>query len=346
MSDVFDPNNLSISNGNYFALPHSVEESELVILSIPWDVTVSYNDGAVNGPDSIIDASEQIDLYDIHNPNGYTRGIATLPIDESLMIKSTFLRRSALKVIEYQTNGGLPCDDVIAKRLKRVNDGSVEMNEYVYAEAKQWIESKKIVCLVGGDHSTPYGLIKAVGELCGDFGILHIDAHADLRDAYEGFAFSHASIMFNVLRDVPQLSKLVQVGIRDFCDDEMSIIANNSKVDAFFDNTISERLFCGDSWKVICGDIVSKLPQKVYISFDIDGLSPEYCPSTGTPVPGGLSYAQAVFLLSEVVDSGREIVGFDLCEVSPHPSRESEWDANVGARILYKMCNLTLKSTK
>ena len=346
MSDLFNPNNLSIPNGNYFALPHSVEQSELVILSIPWDATVSYNDGTVDGPDSIIDASEQIDLYDTHYPGGYTRGIATLPIEDSLIIKSKFLRKSAIKVIEHLADGGLASDDIVAKRLRRVNDGSAEVNEYVYTTAKQWIEQGKIIALVGGDHSTPYGLIKALGEKHIDFGILHIDAHADLRDAYEGFEFSHASIMFNVLRDVPQISNLVQVGIRDFCDDEMSIIEQNPKIDTFFDNNLSEMLFCGESWKTVCDKIVSKLPEKVYISFDIDGLSPEYCPSTGTPVPGGLSYAQAIFLISEVVNSGRTIIGFDLCEVSPNPARDNEWDANVGARILYKMCNLTLKSSK
>lgn len=343
MADNFNPNNLSISNGNYFALPYTLDESRLVILSLPWDVTVSYNDGTVDAPDAIIDASEQVDLYDIHNPDGYKQGIATIPIDESFMISSKMLRKSALKVIEHQASGGSCSDESIAKKISKINEASRGVNEYTYLTAMNWMEKGKIVALVGGDHSTPYGLIKAVGEKHGEFGVLHIDAHADLRDAFEGFEYSHASIMFNVLRDVPQLSSLVQVGIRDFCDDEVSIIESDPRVETFFDVKISERLFCGDSWAKVSDDIIAKLPTKVYVSFDIDGLSPEYCPSTGTPVPGGLSYAQAVFLLNRVVESGRTIVGFDVCEVSPSGVEGDEWDANVGARILYKMCNLALK---
>ncbi|MBQ8335468.1 MAG: arginase family protein, partial [Tidjanibacter sp.] len=89
--------------------------------------------------------------------------------------------------------------------------------------------------------------------------------------------------------------------------------------------------------------MVECLPQKVYISFDIDGLAAENCPSTGTPVPGGLSFNQAVYLLDKVVRSGRKIVGFDLVEVAP-ANKDDEWDANVGARMLYKLCGLILKS--
>lgn len=343
MNNNFDPNNLSIVNGNYFALPFDPESSELVIVSVPWDATVSYREGTALAPDAIIDASAQVDLYDPHNPDGYKKGIATVPIEEEIMISNKFCRRDAVKIIEHLSDGGLVTDEVISRKLKRVNDGSAKVNKYVYDTATEWLNKGKKVALVGGDHSSPLGLIKAVGEKYDGFGVLHIDAHADLRDAYEGFTYSHASIMFNALREVDQIANLVQVGVRDFCDNEMEIIQTNPKVDTFFDHQISDRILCGEAWSTVADDIVSKLPSKVYVSFDIDGLSPDLCPSTGTPVPGGLSYGAAVFLINRVVESGREIVGFDICEVAPHSSGEDQWDANVGARVLYKLCNLALK---
>ncbi|MEG1635182.1 MAG: agmatinase family protein [Rikenellaceae bacterium] len=343
MNENFDPNNLSIVNGNYFALPFEPENSDLVIISVPWDATVSYREGASLAPDAIIDASAQVDLYDPHNPHGYKCGIATIPIEEEIMLSNKFCRRDAVKVIEHLSEGGLSTDDEISKKLKRVNDGSVVVNEYVHKTAAKWLEKGKKVALVGGDHSSPLGLIKAVGEKYEGFGVLHIDAHADLREAYEGFTYSHASIMYNSLREVPQIGKLVQVGVRDFCDSEMEIIESNPKIKTFFDHIISSRMFCGETWSSVVDDIISNLPSKVYVSFDIDGLSPFNCPSTGTPVPGGISYEASVFLINRIVESGREIVGFDLCEVAPHPSGEDQWDANVGARVLFKLCNLALK---
>lgn len=343
MNENFDPNNLSIVNGNYFALPFEPEQSDLVIVSVPWDATVSYREGTSLAPDAIIDASAQVDLYDLHNPDGYKQGIATVPIEEEIMINNKFCRRDAVKVIEHLSEGGLVTDDIVVRKLKRVNEGSINVNKYVYDTASHWLSKGKKVALVGGDHSSPFGLMKAMGDKYDSFGVLHIDAHADLREAYEGFTYSHASIMFNALNEIDQIAKIVQVGVRDFCDSEMEIINTNPRVETFFDYRISERMFGGESWSSIADDIVSKLPSKVYVSFDIDGLSPDCCPSTGTPVPGGLSFSAAIFLVNRVVDSGREIVGFDLCEVAPHSSGEDQWDANVGARVLYKLCNLALK---
>jgi agmatinase len=100
-------------------------------------------------------------------------------------------------------------------------------------------------------------------------------------------------------------------------------------------------MFEGVTWKMICDDIVASLPMQVYLSFDIDGLDPKLCPNTGTPVPGGLELEQAVYLIRRVADSGRKIIGCDLNEVVPGLD---DWDANVGARLLYKMCNLMGKS--
>lgn len=124
----------------------------------------------------------------------------------------------------------------------------------------------------------------------------------------------------------------------------MTVAADDPRVTMFDGPGLSASKFAGESWHSLCERIVARLPQQVYVSFDIDGLAPQYCPHTGTPVPGGLTFDEAVYLLSRVAASGRRIVGFDLCEVAPAPSGEDEWDANVGARMLYKLCLFALSS--
>ena len=238
--------------------------------------------------------------------------------------------------------GGSPESELMQRRLRRINEASAELNDYVYGEAKRWLDAGKKVGVVGGDHSVPLGLIRAVAGRYPGVGILHVDAHADLREAYEGFTYSHASIMYNALHEAPGVGALVQVGIRDFCDEELEVARADERVVQFTDYELAAAQFEGETWRTVCDRIVAALPRQVYVSFDIDGLSPDNCPHTGTPVPGGLSFREAVYLLAAVVESGREIVGFDLCEVGP--LRDGEWDANVGARVLYKLCNLTLKS--
>jgi agmatinase len=193
-----------------------------------------------------------------------------------------------------------------------------------------------MVAMVGGEHSVPLGYIRALSEQHERFGILQIDAHADLRKSYEGFTYSHASIMYNVLK-LPAVGRLVQVGIRDYSHDEVNLMKRAmGRVIAFLDEDIKERLYNGKTWDSICDEIVGQLPKEVYISFDIDGLDPKLCPHTGTPVAGGLEFHQAVHLIKKVALSGRIIIGFDLCEVA---GGDDDWDANVGARILFHLCN-------
>lgn len=337
----FNPNDICIPNGNYFALPYSVEESGLVIISAPWDVTTSYRPGTAYGPDAILDASLQVDLYDYDFGTNYEKGIGTHPFDEDLLELSKKARLSAEKVITHLEMGMNPTDWMTSKSLEHANEASRQMNKTIYDTAKTYIEDGKKVALVGGDHSTPLGLIKAIAEKHGEIGILHIDAHADLRKAYEGFTYSHASIMYNVLEEVKGVTRIAQVGIRDFCEDEKEIIDNDSRVTTFFDRAIQDRRFEGSTWKEVCDDIIDTLPQKVYISMDIDGLRPYYCMNTGTPVPGGLTYNELIYLLVQLVKRGREIVGFDLTEVVGNV--ENSIDANVGARLLYKLSLLTLE---
>jgi agmatinase len=197
------------------------------------------------------------------------------------------------------------------------------------------------VGVLGGDHSSPLGLMRSLAQHYDHYSILHIDAHADLRVAYEGFEFSHASIMHNALH-IPQIDRLVQVGIRDTCPAEVAAVnESGDRVVAFYDWAIQEGRFMGKTWHSQCQEMLNLLSDTVYISFDIDGLDPALCPNTGTPVPGGLQFEEAMYLLKLVGRSGKRIIGFDLCEVSPG---EDDWDGNVGARVLYRLVSSTLQS--
>ncbi|MDR2650977.1 MAG: agmatinase family protein [Prevotellaceae bacterium] len=339
----FNPNDIGLPNGNFFALPYSVDDAEIILISAPWDVTTSYRSGTANAPTRIIEASSQIDLYDADVENAWKIKIGTHQYNEEIFNESQELRKQAEKIIEHLENGGNINDISISHKLNLINKASEKLNKWIYERSKKYYEEGKIVGIVGGEHSVPFGLIKLVSERYDNLGILHIDAHADLRRAYEGFEYSHASIMYNVITKCKNISKLVQVGIRDFCNDEADFISSNDKIAAYTDFYINEQLFGGEqTWKSICNNIINNLPENVYISFDIDGLSPELCPNTGTPVPGGLSFQQAHYLLQTLAKSGKHIAGFDVCEVAPNPCNENdEYDANVGARILYKICCLT-----
>ena len=130
----------------------------------------------------------------------------------------------------------------------------------------------------------------------------------------------------------------MQVGIRDFSGGEHQYIRDNSsRVRTYFEREMKTRQFEGETFRDLADEIIAHLPQQVYISFDIDGLDPKLCPNTGTPVQGGFETEEVYYIFDKLVKSGKKIVGIDLCEVS---TSESGWDANVGARILFKLCNL------
>jgi agmatinase len=341
MTDLsnFDPNSVGNPNNNIFGLPFIEEDAAVVLLPVPWEVTVSYTAGTARAAEHICKASLQVDLIDTDIKEGWKQGFYLRDIEKKILMKSDYLRKEAELFINYISQGEEIVDSkFMCKILKEVNEGSEFLNNWVYEQTKDLLDSGKLVGVLGGDHSTPLGFMKAIGEKHGDFGILQIDAHCDLREAYENFKYSHASIMYNALKEIPQLTRLVQVGIRDYSPVEYSYIQNsNEKVVTYFDKDIKEKIFEGASWKEIVDDIVSKLPEKVYISFDIDGLDPKLCPHTGTPVQGGFETEQVFYLFKKMIASGRKLVGFDLNEVG---ISSNQWDENVGARVLFKLCNL------
>ena len=346
MADLskFDPNSVGITSNNIFGLPFSEGDAELILLPVPWEVTISYRDGTSRGPEHIFEASLQVDLYDPDVTDAWKKGIYMLQPEKTLRVKSDYKRQCAELIICHLEDGGAVRDnEQLTDKLQEVNESCAWMINWVYEQTKELMAKGKKVGLVGGDHSTPLGYIKALADKHNDFGILQIDAHADLREAYEDFTYSHASIMYNVLKEVPQVSKLVQVGIRDYCDEELVMIRQNpERIATWFDKDIKERQYEGATWKSICRNIIEDLPQKVYISFDIDGLDPKLCPNTGTPVPGGFELEQVFYLFKLLHESGRQLVGFDLNEVSTGQHSNETIDGIVGARALYKMCNFML----
>jgi agmatinase len=340
-----DPNAAARSDSGLFGLDDSLESARVVVVPVPFDATTSYHHGAARAPAAVLRASRQIDLYDVETGRPYRAGIHMLPEPPSVR---------AWNATAHAAATAFDSDDIseaeIAEAHERINDASRAVEHYVESRTRELLAAGKLVCVLGGDHSVPLGTIKAHVARHPDLGILHFDAHADLRRAYQGFVQSHASIMYNVMHDLPDLTRLVQVGVRDLCDEEASRIEeSNGRIVTVFDAELEREKQNGVPFTRLCERIVEKLPSRVYVSFDIDGLDPALCPHTGTPVPGGLSFAEATGVLRAVVDSGRHIVGCDLTEVSPpapSPNGEAEddWDANVGARILYKMIGFMLKS--
>ena len=323
----FNPNEPAL-NSNLFGLPFNEDECDIHVLPAAWEVTVSYGAGTMEGPTEVAIASAQVDLYDEGYPKGWERGIWMLDIDQEWLVKGEDLRLLATRYLQAYELGEIGPKEL--KIQKNINEQCGLFHFWIQKQTAVILRKGKRAILLGGDHSTSLGTIRAHKEHYGDFGVLQIDAHADLRPSYEGFEYSHASIMYNVLQEHLATS-LTIVGLRDYCHQEADLIASDNRINAFTDRGMNKALFAGQTWTQVCRSVVNTLPDHVYLSVDIDGFDPSLCPSTGTPVPGGLSIAQFTYLLDAVIASGRKIIGGDLVEVVPG---KDQWDANVGARVL------------
>lgn len=333
----FDPNGVGIANGNLFGFPVTEEEASIVIIPVPWDSTASYGKGTSDGPEAILEASTQLDFYHPKLDKAWKTKVYLTPISKEWSEINAKLCIQAIEYIQFLENGGdLNANPDFQLVVSQINEAQNALKNNLKERTTTLFNHGKIVGVLGGEHSVPLGLIEAIDAQNESFGILQIDAHADLRDTYEGFEQSHASIMFNALKNCKNLTKLVQVGIRDVAGSEVDLINNsNERVKTFFDWQLKEEQFEGKTWKEQVTEIIASLPDKVYISFDIDGLSPELCPNTGTPVAGGFKLEEINYLFFELAKSGKKIVGFDLNEVAP--GNDGDWDANVGARALWNL---------
>lgn len=331
----FNPNEIGLKNGNIFGFPYSEEEAEIIVIPVGFDITASYGKGASVAPKAVLEASTQLDFYHHRNKNAWETKVYMNSGSDDLEKINQDLSQKSLEYFDFLENGGqLNESPSFQLFVKEVNELQNHLKESLKSKVSKLIKDGKHFIVLGGEHSVPLGAMEAVADVYSDFGILQIDAHADLRVAYEGFDQSHASIMDNALK-LPSLSKLVQVGVRDLSEDEANRIKFEERINTYYDWDIAKTKFTGGNWDILVNDIIRRLPKNVYVSFDIDGLKPELCPNTGTPVPGGLEFSEATYLLQKLKLAGKNIVGADLCEVGSNGAYSI--DANVGARILWEL---------
>lgn len=318
---AFDPNNSAPDDSGLFALPFTIEEASIVVVPAPWDATSSQERASGDAPDAVYDASKFVELFDPIHGAFYRRGIAMDNGSDEIRA----LNATAVALRERSRFDGAELTPVCER-----------LNATIRSRVDDHLESGRSVGLLGGDHSVTYGAIEAHLAKYPDMGILQIDAHCDLRCAFDGIRYSHASIMYNVLEGLGAAG-LVQVGVRGLCDFEAEYVRQSPRVRTFFDADLHRMRASGATWPSVCTQIVDALPDTVYVSFDIDGLEPTSCPHTGTPVPGGLTYNDALYLLRQICANGKKLVGFDLVEVGSDP-----FDANIAAHLLYQLCGVVL----
>ena len=342
MFTPFDPGAAAHPESGIFGLNTTAEDARVHVLGVPFDATTSYRRGAAEAPAAILAASHQVDLYDLRTGRPYEAGIWMHPLGEEVARWNAEAIRHAAPVTAA---GGVERDGSLVESARRVDEISEQLARWVAARTSATLETGKLPALVGGDHSVPFGAIQACAQRNPGLGVLHFDAHADLRRAYEGFRWSHASIFHNVLQEIDGIARVLQVGVRDLSEEELRAIdGSEGRVRTLFDHRWAEvRMRGGDLVEVVRRELDS-LPAEVYVSFDIDGLDPTLAPNTGTPVPGGLLWDEAMLWLEELVRSGRRIVGLDLTEVAPAPDGTpgEGWDEIVGARLLYRLIGFAL----
>lgn len=260
---------------NFLAIPEEfskLDNSDFVILPVPYEQTTTYKAGTRGGPNAIINASSQVELYDEElRFEPYRRGVCTLG------------------------------------ELKVTSLGPEQMNEIVYEVSRELINSGKKVIMLGGEHSISWGLAKAYKERFPRLSVLQLDAHADLRDEYQGNKFNHACVM----RRIKEFAPTVQAGIRNLSQDEAEYI--NGRKDPFV--FYAKEMVSSDGWM---NNAINLLSDEVYLTFDLDFLDPSIMPAVGTPEPGGLLWYTTMDFLKKLTAQKR-IVGFDMVELAPLP---------------------------
>jgi len=343
MRPEFDPSAAADPDSGIFGLDVSPEQARVHVLGVPFDATTSFRPGTARGPEAILRASHQVDLHDMVTGKPYEEGIWMAEPDPEVIAWNEEARVDAQRVIEA---GGVGHDTTLRECAARVDAVQERLNDWVAARTSASLEAGKLCATLGGDHSVALGAIEAHAQRYPGMGILHLDAHADLRVAFEGFRYSHASILHNVLERIENPGPLVQVGLRDLAEEEVQRIRSSDHIHALFDHEWAQMKLAREPLTRHVLKTLEPLPEAVYVTFDIDGLDPSLCPSTGTPVPGGLNWHEAMMWLQALRDSGRRIVGFDLTEVAPGDADKlgEGWDEIVGARLLYRLIGFALST--
>lgn len=335
---AFDPEAPSQAARGLFGLPFTAESAELVILPVPWEVTTSFREGTARAPAAIRAASPQIDYFDPLLPDIWQLGVAEGTLPEAVSKANAKLRPLARERIARLETG----QAVDTETLEEINAGCTAMVESVREQAQQHLAENQRVAVLGGDHSTPLGLLQALDAQGEAFGILHLDAHADLRADYEGFTHSHAAIMHHAAQ-LRRVETILQVGLRDFSQAEWQRATDDPRIVPVPAAELNRTRFNGTPWGRVCEDLVDKLPERVYVTLDADVLEPSLVPNTGTPVPGGLTYAEVLHLLEVLHQRGRRMIGFDLVELAPSSEAEAPGtDILTGVHLLWALARFCL----
>ena len=324
--------------GHLFGRPCSFAEATWVVLPVPWALTASGKGGAEHAPEAILSASPNID-YALPQLEASLDKLAVhmLPISLNWKKKHHELRPFVESYgIALQKEGA----SAYSKHrfwVKHIDEVCKDLRLWVQEQIAGLLQAKKSPVLLGGEHSLTAGAIDALLPYAPDMAILQLDAHMDLRPNYMGWTHSHASVMRNLLIKHKDLH-LVQVGVREYSREE-SLFAESlrGRVRTFYAEKLYEAYYKGKSWHNLCLDIIKPLPEKVYLSLDIDVLSPSHAPHTGTPALGGIDYNLLGYLIKQLACSGRKIMGMDLVEVVPDP-RGHALDESLASQLLYRMC--------
>ncbi len=272
---------------NYAGIPDEfaqLEKSKVVLIPVPYDGTSTWGKGADKGPEALLEASENMELYDIETDTEvYQQGV------------------------------------YVAEAVAELSSPEAMVGS-VHKRTKEYIKRNKFVTLVGGEHSISIGSIRAFNECFDNLTVLHIDAHADLRESYDGTPYNHACAVY----EASQSTNLVQVGIRSMDAIEMTLMDTEK---TFF----AHEMVADEYWM---DKVVELLTDNVFITFDLDALDPSILPSTGTPEPGGLLWYETLEFLKQVFEE-KNVVGFDLVELCPN---EHDRSSNfLAAKLYYKM---------
>lgn len=261
-----------------------LEDARVVLIPVPYDGTSTWQKGADKGPEAFLHASENMELFDIETrTEPYKKGVYLAP----------------------------PVTE---------NSSPEKMAEAVHKTTKNYIRQEKFVTLFGGEHSISIGSIRAFNECFSDLTVLQIDAHADLREEYEGSKCNHACAVY----EASKTTKLIQVGIRSM---DISELDNMTEDQVYF----AHDMIGDEDWMT---DSVNQMTENVFITIDLDAFDPSILPSTGTPEPGGLLWYEMTEYLKKVFKK-KNVVGFDIVELCPNPEEKSS--DFLAAKLYYKM---------
>lgn len=276
---------MAINFGGVSRSLYNSDSSQIAVLPVPYDATSTWIKGADKGPEAMLDASANMELYDIET-------------DSEVYLKGIYTEKPVLE----KSSPELMADQVRSRTMSL-------------------LEQDKFVVTLGGEHSISIGAIYAHAEKFKNLTILQLDAHADLRDEYEGSKCNHACVMARAMEVAP----VVQVGIRSMDVSEKGKVSRDR---IFFSDDI---LRSDGNWQ---GRVVDKLTENVYITIDLDVFDPSIMPATGTPEPGGLTWL-GVLALMRMIILERKVVGFDVVELCP---REGSHASNfLAAKLIYKI---------